>query len=36
MIDDGQPSRMTQKMDEAVENGEQKTETVDEICDLEK
>jgi hypothetical protein len=30
------PTRMLQKMDEAGENGEQKTETVDEICDLEK
>jgi hypothetical protein len=33
--DDSPPSRTIQKMDESVENAEQKTETVDEICDLE-
>lgn len=33
--EDDRSNQMLQKVDEAAENGEQKTETIDEICDIE-
>ena len=33
--EDDRSTQMLQKMDEPAENGEQKTETIDEICDIE-